>query len=163
LRCRCWRLSALSHGSLIPTTTYIMHHIVLSKRRLGSGSGRYHSERCVAPLRKKVGVSYTWRVPVASTRGCHEQKSSISRHPINPFGTCSETMITAVRVRVETMGSQKCRIVGKSQSGRIMIHPMIFTRTRTSLTLPCHAREEVRGVVGHASHKRGLVDRCLRR
>jgi hypothetical protein len=34
------------------------------------------------------------------------------------------------RVRVEIMGSQNCRILGKSQSGLIMIDPMIFTRTR---------------------------------
>jgi cytochrome bd-type quinol oxidase subunit 2 len=34
-------------------------------------------------------------------------------------------------VRVEIMGSQKCRIVGKSQSALILINPVIFTRTRT--------------------------------
>eukprot|EP01047_Picozoa_sp_COSAG01_P048294 COSAG01_NODE_4692_length_4808_cov_9.520493_7_plen_84_part_00 len=33
-------------------------------------------------------------------------------------------------MRVEIMGSQKCRIVGKSQSVLLMINPMIFTRTR---------------------------------
>jgi hypothetical protein len=31
-------------------------------------------------------------------------------------------------VRVETMASQKCGIVGKSQSVLIMIDPIIFTR-----------------------------------
>jgi hypothetical protein len=36
---------------------------------------------------------------------------------------------TTLRVRVEIMGSQKCRIVGKSQSVLMMINPMIFTRT----------------------------------
>eukprot|EP01047_Picozoa_sp_COSAG01_P030998 COSAG01_NODE_2182_length_8212_cov_7.046838_2_plen_172_part_00 len=35
-----------------------------------------------------------------------------------------------VRVRVEIMGSQNCRIVGKSQSVLMMINPIIFTRTR---------------------------------
>jgi hypothetical protein len=35
-----------------------------------------------------------------------------------------------VRVRVEIMGSQKCRIVGKSQPVLIVIDPIIFTRTR---------------------------------
>jgi hypothetical protein len=36
-----------------------------------------------------------------------------------------------LRVRVEIMGSQKCGIVGKSQSVPIiMINPIIFTRTR---------------------------------
>eukprot|EP01047_Picozoa_sp_COSAG01_P043380 COSAG01_NODE_3847_length_5644_cov_25.352209_7_plen_151_part_00 len=35
-----------------------------------------------------------------------------------------------VRVRVEIMGSQNCRIVGKSQSVLIMISPIIFTGTR---------------------------------
>jgi hypothetical protein len=37
---------------------------------------------------------------------------------------------TAVRVRVEIMGSPKCGRVGKSQPVLIMIHPIIFTRTR---------------------------------
>jgi hypothetical protein len=36
------------------------------------------------------------------------------------------------RVRVEIMGSQKCRTVGRSQPVLIVIHPMIFTRTRTN-------------------------------
>jgi hypothetical protein len=35
-----------------------------------------------------------------------------------------------IRVRVEILGSQKRRIVGKSQSVVIMINPIIFTRTR---------------------------------
>jgi hypothetical protein len=39
---------------------------------------------------------------------------------------------THLRVRVEIMGSQKCGIVGKSQSVLITINPIIFTRTRTS-------------------------------
>jgi hypothetical protein len=34
-------------------------------------------------------------------------------------------------VRVEILGSQKCRIVGKSQPVVITINPIIFTRTRT--------------------------------
>jgi hypothetical protein len=38
----------------------------------------------------------------------------------------------AVRVRVEIMGSQKCRTVGKSQSVLMIINPIIFTRTRMS-------------------------------
>jgi hypothetical protein len=36
-----------------------------------------------------------------------------------------------IRVRVKIMGSQKCGIVGKSQSVLIMIDPMISTRTRS--------------------------------
>jgi hypothetical protein len=32
---------------------------------------------------------------------------------------------------VEIMGSQKCGIEGKSQPVFMMIHPIIFTRTRT--------------------------------
>jgi hypothetical protein len=36
-----------------------------------------------------------------------------------------------LRVRVEIIGSQKCGIVGKSQSVLIMINPIISTRTRT--------------------------------
>jgi hypothetical protein len=38
--------------------------------------------------------------------------------------------IVPIRVRVEIMGSQQCRIVGKSQLVLIMIDPVIFTRTR---------------------------------
>jgi hypothetical protein len=34
-------------------------------------------------------------------------------------------------VRVEIVGSQTCRIVGKSQAVLVMIHSMIFTRPRT--------------------------------
>jgi hypothetical protein len=41
------------------------------------------------------------------------------------------TPLAGVRVRVEIMGSQTCRIVGKSQPVFIMINPIIFTRTRT--------------------------------
>jgi hypothetical protein len=36
-----------------------------------------------------------------------------------------------LRVRVEIMGSPKCRIVGESQSVLMMINPIIFTRTRS--------------------------------
>ena len=43
--------------------------------------------------------------------------------------------ITYIRVRVEIMGSQKCRIAGKPQSVLVMINPMIFTRTRTTLAV----------------------------
>jgi hypothetical protein len=42
-----------------------------------------------------------------------------------------------VRVRVEIMGSQKCRIVGESQSLLIMINSIIFTRTRTQMACVC--------------------------
>jgi hypothetical protein len=38
--------------------------------------------------------------------------------------------VLVVRVRVEIMGSQKCGIVGKSQSVLIMINLNIFTHTR---------------------------------
>jgi hypothetical protein len=41
-------------------------------------------------------------------------------------------MTMILRVRVEIMGSQNCRIVGKSQLVLlIMINPIIFTRTRS--------------------------------
>jgi hypothetical protein len=43
------------------------------------------------------------------------------------------TTSTCVRVRVEIMGAQKCRIVGKSQSVLIVTNPMISTRTRMHL------------------------------
>jgi hypothetical protein len=40
-----------------------------------------------------------------------------------------------IRVRVEILGSQTCRVVGKSQPFLMMINPIIFTRTRTLLTV----------------------------
>jgi hypothetical protein len=46
-------------------------------------------------------------------------------------GTTSTMSGRRIRVRVEIMGSQTCRIVGKSQPVLIMINPMISTRTRT--------------------------------
>jgi hypothetical protein len=46
------------------------------------------------------------------------------------------TLTLPTRVRVEIMGSQKCGIVGKSQSILIMIHPIISTRTRAPRTPP---------------------------
>jgi hypothetical protein len=42
-------------------------------------------------------------------------------------------MIVAARVRVEITGSPKCGTVGKSQSVLVMIHPMIFTRSRSNI------------------------------
>ena len=42
----------------------------------------------------------------------------------------------ARRVRVEIIGSQNCRIVGKSQSVLIMINPIISTRTRMMYVMP---------------------------
>jgi hypothetical protein len=39
----------------------------------------------------------------------------------------------AIRVRVEIMGSHKCRIVGKYQSVAIMIDAIIFTRARSTV------------------------------
>jgi hypothetical protein len=61
--------------------------------------------------------------------------AAVSCSGINKFCTSDADAIRArhelsVRVRVEIMGSQKCRIVGKSQSVLIMIDPITFTRTR---------------------------------
>jgi hypothetical protein len=59
------------------------------------------------------------------------QKAAQKKHP----GAAHEQLTPSyedaqVRVRVEIMGSQKCRIAGKSQSVLMMINPIIFTRTR---------------------------------
>jgi hypothetical protein len=40
------------------------------------------------------------------------------------------SLLLSTRVGVEILGSQKCRIVGKSQPVLMMIDPMISTRTR---------------------------------
>jgi hypothetical protein len=53
-------------------------------------------------------------------------------------------------VRVEVMGSQKCRIVGKSQSVFIMIYPIIFTRTRTVQLACCPGTASLPWVQGLA-------------
>eukprot|EP01049_Picozoa_sp_SAG25_P016296 SAG25_NODE_3675_length_1003_cov_1.250000_1_plen_148_part_10 len=57
--------------------------------------------------------------------------STVSVRPLAPPPPHGEWL----RVRVEIMGSQKCRIVGKSQSVLMMINPIIFTRPR-SVYLP---------------------------
>jgi hypothetical protein len=56
--------------------------------------------------------------------------------------TADEVMLSArlLRVRVEIMGSQKCRIVGKSQPVLVTISPIIFTRTRIH-NVPAPRRE----------------------
>jgi hypothetical protein len=61
-------------------------------------------------------------------------------HPIS-----SSIRPLVLRVRVEIMGSQKCRTVGESQSVLIMIDPIISTCTRTTMPLvlrsaPCLRR-----------------------
>eukprot|EP01047_Picozoa_sp_COSAG01_P070653 COSAG01_NODE_10770_length_2083_cov_171.070060_2_plen_89_part_00 len=52
-----------------------------------------------------------------------------------------------LRVRVEIMGSQKCRIVGKSQSFLFMIDPIISTRARINMS--CTRCAQLGG--GHAA------------
>jgi hypothetical protein len=55
----------------------------------------------------------------------------ISRRPLWHAAALTVMNLSA---RVEIMGSQKCRIVGKSQPVHIMmINPIIFTRTRISV------------------------------
>jgi hypothetical protein len=63
------------------------------------------------------------------------------------------------------MGSQKCRIVGKSQSVLIVINPIIFTRTRSCLVCccaesACHGGAVREGFIaegGKASNTKGSV------
>eukprot|EP01049_Picozoa_sp_SAG25_P008069 SAG25_NODE_702_length_5870_cov_4.999653_1_plen_144_part_00 len=43
--------------------------------------------------------------------------------------SCATRAALSLRVRVESMGPQKCRKVGESQSCLIMINPIIFTCT----------------------------------
>ena len=58
--------------------------------------------------------------------GCHWTRATWRR-----WGGIFDWNHAQLRVRVEIMGSQKCRIVGKSQSVLILIDPIISTRTRT--------------------------------
>jgi hypothetical protein len=58
-------------------------------------------------------------------------------------------------VRVEIMGSPKCRIVGDSQSVLIMIDPMISTRTRRRARTACLTGDL--GGLGPADRQGSLV------
>jgi hypothetical protein len=64
-----------------------------------------------------------------------------------------------LRVRVEIMGSQKCRNVGKSQSLVIMINPMISTRTRDWATTRDKARMPRTTLVDLADVEHGVTPR----
>jgi hypothetical protein len=55
-----------------------------------------------------------------------------SRAPIGPVHDDHH-----VRARVEIMGSQTCRIVGKSQSVLMMINPIISTRPYVNQAWEC--------------------------
>jgi hypothetical protein len=56
---------------------------------------------------------------------------------------------TGVRVRVEIMGSQKCRIVGESQSDLIMTHPMISEQVLAKKMRKYRAKLETPGLAHH--------------
>jgi hypothetical protein len=77
-------------------------------------------------------------------------------------------------VRVEILGSQKCRIVGKSQSVLIVINPIIFTHTRRPHrtyvgAVRCRehraGRERKEHSGAHSTNDPGAVDdgECVRR
>jgi hypothetical protein len=61
---------------------------------------------------------------VAAEHGLGHHRVSVWCHP------CLRQLTSFFRVWVEIMGSQKCRIVWKSQLVLIMTNPIIFTRTR---------------------------------
>eukprot|EP01047_Picozoa_sp_COSAG01_P045817 COSAG01_NODE_4251_length_5207_cov_2.521339_5_plen_96_part_00 len=58
------------------------------------------------------------------------QKAAQKKHPGGAHELTPSYEDAQVRVRVERMGSQQCRIAGQSQPVLMMIIPMIFTRTR---------------------------------
>eukprot|EP01047_Picozoa_sp_COSAG01_P009470 COSAG01_NODE_389_length_17708_cov_111.404452_10_plen_194_part_00 len=75
-----------------------------------------------------------------------------------------------VRVRVEIMGSQTCRIVGKSQPVLVMSNPIIFTSTRTSrrggaaqLLGQSHSCRRLRGAYALATSRADRAANCERR
>eukprot|EP01047_Picozoa_sp_COSAG01_P018623 COSAG01_NODE_1013_length_12138_cov_7.073926_9_plen_130_part_00 len=82
-------------------------------------------------------------------------------------GVSSRCACTCLRVRVEIMGSQKCRIVGKSQPLHIIIiDPIIFTRTRRHddsliliLLLVCDC-QRVLGAL-RAGDEVAIIERCV--
>jgi hypothetical protein len=88
-----------------------------------------------------------WKQCVIADLGVASSNTSPTHAPIaSTLGTCTawapasplliEKPRHTLRVRVEIMGSKKCRIVGESQPVLIMINPMIFTRTREGRGLP---------------------------
>jgi hypothetical protein len=84
-----------------------------------------------------------WRAPAATASAVPTPAKSrtvttpfparLSPSPIVPKSDheVSGGLFACIRVQVEIMGSQKCRIVGKSQSAVMMINPIIFTHTRS--------------------------------
>jgi hypothetical protein len=71
-----------------------------------------------------------------------------------------------LRVRVEIMGSQKCGIVGKSQSVLIMISPIIFTRARRAQSPTCPKRIAISSALSERVRVRVRVSEsggCARR
>jgi hypothetical protein len=88
-----------------------------------------HSEviACVTPHATLVVTN----LGVVILRPTHVAKARGEASLDGQVGRAGAACVPLVRVRVEIMGSQKCRIVGKSQSVLIMIDPIIFTRTRS--------------------------------
>jgi hypothetical protein len=78
-------------------------------------------------------------VPTEDERGSQRSTNALERRPHTQARVHTRNSETErnsetanLRVRVEIMGSQKCRHVGKSQSFLVRIDPVIFTHTRTS-------------------------------
>eukprot|EP01047_Picozoa_sp_COSAG01_P004527 COSAG01_NODE_150_length_23941_cov_44.277200_15_plen_213_part_00 len=84
-----------------------------------------------------------WRAVLPAGGGCRRcgggggggRRPGLAAHV---RGSCA-VALAPYGFRVEIMGSQTCRIVGKSQSGLIVINPIIFTRTRRPACQPCSA------------------------
>jgi hypothetical protein len=82
-----------------------------------------------------IVIDWYARAPMMPKHGSlYWHRKNRYSHPCNPAAACC---MLWVRVKIMA-GSQKCRIVGKSQSVLIMINPIIFTRTRICpSTDPC--------------------------
>jgi hypothetical protein len=107
--------------------------------------------RCLTRLSAMPSFFIVWclrpahsATPPASPRYSMQQSTDAEVRPLLTVEGCGAEQL---RVRVEIMGSQKCRIVGKSQSVLIMINLIIFTRTR-------------RTAMAHAESDRGLWTGC---
>jgi hypothetical protein len=100
-------------------------------------------------------IEAVWHSPATVTI-CDTHGDSIPPPPL-VFVCCAQ-----IRVRVEIMASQNCRTVGESQSGLILIDPMICTRTRRAGGGGARRAEDAADAAAGAADARGRGEILMR-
>jgi hypothetical protein len=102
-------------------------HVQLLRARPSAHVGRHWADltcRAIAAAAARACLRARRRRPAAA---------KATRSPVKP--PCGAdgrySRLYTIRVRVQMMGWQKCRVVGKSRSVLITTNPMISTRTRS--------------------------------